>query len=95
MVYISYIIYRDYVIICVLAVGDDELAVGDDDDASSGVAVGRHVHEVSENSRGGTSGVIRQSGSGLPVFEGPRVLINFVIIIFMGIFVFYSLLQFE
>jgi hypothetical protein len=95
MVYISYIIYRDYVIICVLAVGDNELAMGDDDDASSGVAVGRHVHEVSENSRGGTSGVIRQSSSGLPVFEGPRVLINFVIIIFMGIFVFYSLLQFK
>ena len=58
-------------ITCVLAVGDDELAVGDDDDASSGVAAGRHVQEVSENSRGGTGGMIRQSGSGLPVFGGP------------------------
>jgi hypothetical protein len=95
MVYICYIIYRDYVMMCVLAVGDDELAVGDDDDASSGVAVGRHVQEVSENSRGRTSGMIRQSGSGLPVFGGPRGLINFVITIFIGIFAFYSLLQIE
>ena len=45
MIYICYIIYRDYVITCVLAVGDDELAVGDNDDASSGVAAGRHVQE--------------------------------------------------
>jgi hypothetical protein len=93
MIYICYIIYRDYVITCVLAVGDDELAVGDDDDASSGVAAGRHVQEVSENSRGGTGGMIRQSGSGLPVFGGPRGLINFIITILKGIFVFYSLLQ--
>jgi hypothetical protein len=95
MVYICYIIYRDYVIICVLTVGDNELAVGDDDDASLGVAIGRHVQEVSENSCGGTSGMIRQSGSRLPVFEGPRVLINSIIIILIGIFVFYSLLQIE
>ena len=40
MIYICYIIYRDYVVTCVLAVGDDELAVGDDDDASSEVAEG-------------------------------------------------------
>jgi hypothetical protein len=40
MVYICYIIYRNYVVICVLAVGDDEFAVGDDDDASSEVAGG-------------------------------------------------------
>jgi hypothetical protein len=93
MIYICYIIYRDYVITCVLTIGDDELAVGDDDDASSGVAAGRHVQEVSENSRGGTSGMIRQSGSGLPVFEGPQGLINFIITILKGIFVFYSLLQ--
>jgi hypothetical protein len=40
MVYICYIKYRDNVVICVLAVGDDELTVGDDDDASSGAAEG-------------------------------------------------------
>jgi hypothetical protein len=82
----------DNVIICVLTVGDDELAIGDDDDTSSGVAIGRHVQEVSENSCGGTSGVIQQSGSRLLVFEGLQVLINSVIIIFIGISVFYSLL---
>ena len=43
MVYICYIIYSDYMMMCVLAVGDDELAVGDNDDTSSEVAVGRHV----------------------------------------------------
>ena len=37
---------------------DDELAVGDNDNASSGVAVGRHMQEVSENLHGGTGGVI-------------------------------------
>jgi hypothetical protein len=95
MIYICYIIYRDYVITCVLAVGDDELAVGDDDDALSGVAAGRHVQEVSENSCGGTGGMIRQSGFRLPVFGGPRGLINFIITILKGIFVFYSLLQIE
>ncbi len=58
MVYICYIIYRDYVIICVLAVRDDELAVGDNNNAFSGVAIGRHVQEVSENSCGETGGVI-------------------------------------
>ncbi len=41
MVYICYIIYMDYVVICVLAVGDDELAVRDNDDTSSEVARGR------------------------------------------------------
>ena len=95
MVYICYIIYRDYVIICMLTVGDDELTVGDDDNALLGVAIGRHMQEVLENSCGGTSGMIRQSSSGLLVFKGPRVLINSVIIIFIGIFVFYSLLQIE
>jgi hypothetical protein len=40
MIYICYIIYRDYVVTCVLAVGDDELAVGDDDDTPSEVAEG-------------------------------------------------------
>jgi len=41
MVYICYIIYMDYVVICVLAVGDDELAVRDNDDTLSEVARGR------------------------------------------------------
>ena len=77
----------------VLAVGDDEPTVGDDDDTSLGVAMGRHMQEVSENSHGGTSGVIWQSSSRLPVFGGPQVLINFIITIFKGIFTFYSLLQ--
>ena len=40
MIYICYIIYWDNVATCVLAVGDDELAVGDDDDTSSEVAEG-------------------------------------------------------
>ena len=80
---------------CMLAVRDDELAVRDNDDASLGVAEGRHVQEVSESSRGRTSDVIRQSGSVLPVFGGPRGLIIFVISIFRLIFVFYSLLQIE
>ena len=52
MIYICYIIYRDYVITCVLAVGDDELAVGDDDNASSEVAGGRAHVGVPDNSRG-------------------------------------------
>ncbi len=41
MIYICYIIYRDYLVTCMLAVGDGKLAVGDDDNASSGVAKGR------------------------------------------------------
>jgi hypothetical protein len=52
MVYICYIIYSDYVMMCVLAVGDDELAVGDDDDASSEAAGEGHVRECPGNSRG-------------------------------------------
>jgi hypothetical protein len=44
MVYICYIIYMDYVITCVLTVGDDELAVRDDDGTLLEVAGGRaHV----------------------------------------------------
>ena len=95
LTYICYIIYMDYVVICVLAVGDNKLAVGDNNNALPGVAMGRHVQKVSENSCGWPNGVIRQSGSGLPVFGGLRVLINFIITIFIGIFVFYSLLQIE
>ena len=52
---------------CVLAVGDDELAVRDDDDASSEVAEGGHVRERSGDSRGWTS---RQSGRPVPGFQG-------------------------
>jgi hypothetical protein len=48
MVYICYIIYRDYVIMCVLAVGDDELAVGDDE-----LAVGRVVGGCRGKARAG------------------------------------------
>ena len=33
--------YRDYVIMCVLTVGDDELAMGDNDNTSLEVARGR------------------------------------------------------
>ena len=40
MIYICYTIYYDNVGICVLAVGDDKLAVRDDDDASSEIAAG-------------------------------------------------------
>jgi len=83
------------VITSVLAVVDDELAVRDDDDSSSEVAEGGHVQEVSEKSCGRTSGMIWQTGSGLPVFGGPQGLINFIITIFIGIVVFYSLLQIE
>ena len=46
MIYICYIIYRNYLVTYVLAVGDSELAVGDDDDASSGVAEARHMQEA-------------------------------------------------
>jgi hypothetical protein len=52
MIYICYIIYRDYVITCMLAVGDDKLAVGDDDDVSSEVAGGRACVGVPDSSRG-------------------------------------------
>jgi hypothetical protein len=40
MVYICYIIYWDSVATCVLTVGDNELAVEDDDNMSSEVAKG-------------------------------------------------------
>ncbi len=40
MIYISYIIYSDYMVTCVLAVRDDELTVGDNDNVSSLVAEG-------------------------------------------------------
>jgi hypothetical protein len=40
MIYICYIIYRDYMAICMLTVGDDELAVRDDNNTSSEVAEG-------------------------------------------------------
>ena len=46
MIYICYIIYRDYLVTYMLAVGDSKLAVGDDDNTSSGVAEVRHVQEA-------------------------------------------------
>ncbi len=46
MIYICYIIYRDYLVTYMLAVGDSELTVGDDDDALLGVAKVRHVQEA-------------------------------------------------
>jgi hypothetical protein len=52
MVYIYYITYRDYMIMCVLAMGDDEVAMGDDNDASSEVAGEGHAWECLESSRG-------------------------------------------
>ncbi len=55
MVYICYIIYMDYMVICVLAVGDDELAVRDDNDMSSEVAGGRARAGVPRNSCGGAN----------------------------------------
>ena len=45
MIYICYITYADNVVTFVLTVGDDELTVGDDDDASSEVAGEGHVWE--------------------------------------------------
>jgi hypothetical protein len=40
MIYICYIIYWDYMVTYMLTVGDNELAVGDDDNALSEVAKG-------------------------------------------------------
>ncbi len=58
MIYICYIIYKHYVITSVLTVGDNELAVRDDDNTLSEVAEGGHVQEVSEKLHRRTSGVI-------------------------------------
>ena len=52
MVYICYIIYSDYMMMCVLAVGDDELAVGDDDDTSWRLPGEGHVQGCPGNSCG-------------------------------------------
>jgi hypothetical protein len=46
MIYICYIIHRDYLVTYVLTVGDGELAVGDNDDTSLGVAKVRHMQEA-------------------------------------------------
>ena len=49
MIYICYIIYRDYLVTYVLTVGDNELAVGDDNNASSEVAKrGAHAGRLRE-----------------------------------------------
>ncbi len=55
MVYICYIIYMDYVVICVLAIGDNELAVRDDNNTSLEVARGRARAGVPGNSHGGAN----------------------------------------
>ena len=52
MIYICYIIYWDNVATCVLAVGDNKLTVGDDNDTSSEVAEGRAHVGVPDNSCG-------------------------------------------
>jgi hypothetical protein len=49
MVYICYIIYLNYVIMCVLTVGDDELAMGDDNNTSSEAARDGHMRECLGN----------------------------------------------
>jgi hypothetical protein len=69
MVYICYMIYLDYVIMCVLAVGDDELAVGDDD-ASSEVAGGRARAGVPRELTWMGKQVTRRARSGLPAIPG-------------------------
>jgi hypothetical protein len=72
MIYICRIIYWDYVVIYVLTVGDDELAVGDDDDVLSEVAEGEARVGVLGNSR--VMGNV-QPGKPGPVnwhFRGPR-----------------------
>jgi hypothetical protein len=70
MVYICYIIYRDYVVTSVLAVGDNELAVGDDDDASSEVAGGRGTCRSAQSTHVDRQAVTRRAGSGLPALLG-------------------------
>ncbi len=50
MIYIYYIMYRDYVIMCVLTVGDDELAMGDNNNMLSEAAGDGHVWECLGNS---------------------------------------------
>ena len=52
MIYICHIIYWDYVVTYMLTVGDDELAVGDDDNALSEVAEGEARVGVPGNSCG-------------------------------------------
>ncbi|SRR6266851_5162635 len=98
MIYICYIIYRDYLVTCVLAVEDGKLTVGDDDDTSLGVAEVRHVQEARELTWTGQwhdlASRFRASGEA-GAFCGPRISINFVISILIGIFVFYSLLQIQ
>jgi len=43
MIYICYIIYYGNVVMCMLAVGDDELAVRNDDNVLLEAAKGGHV----------------------------------------------------
>ena len=55
-----------------LAVGDDELTVRDDDDTLSEVAEGGHVREDSGNSRGQTSGNLAGQFRAFRQCWGPR-----------------------
>jgi hypothetical protein len=52
MIYICCIIYWDYVVTYMLTMGDDELAVGDNDDALLEVAEGEAYVRVLGNSCG-------------------------------------------
>ena len=49
--------YRDYVIMCMLTIGDDELTVGDNDDVLLEAARDGHMRECPENSYGWASRV--------------------------------------
>ena len=46
MIYTCYIKYRNYLVTYMLTVRDSELAVGDNDNALSGVAEVRHMQEA-------------------------------------------------
>ena len=67
MIYICYIIYRDYLVTYMLAVGDSKLAVGDDDNTSSGVAEVRHVQEARNSC---VDEPVAWSGKLVPGFQG-------------------------
>ena len=97
MIYICFIKYGGTT--CVLAVGDNELGVGDDEDASYCrrgrgtcgrttiiTCIGRASHACDPASRLSVSG---QAGDSL----GTRVPRGFITCIFIIIFVFYSLKQ--
>ncbi len=55
MIYIYYITYIDNMVTYVLAIRDNKLAVGDDNDVLSEVAREGHMQECLENLRGWAS----------------------------------------